>query len=173
MANASERKIKLYYLGGLKTKSGIVTAGQKPYQLPPAGDFIEIEKHRADELIAKHKYTMPDGEYVSTFTTDKRIAARIKAGLSPIEARTVLNVDKLSNADFIAEAKRRGLSIQTDDSAEEDNEAEADEEPEDEKPAAKPTRRGKKVEPEPEEPEDVNTGVDQELAKALGAGGHS
>lgn len=117
VAKSNNDKVTLYYLGGLQdrkdpSKNVIVTAGQRAFTLPYPGESLQVERRFADELEKKHKYSMPDGEYVSCFTTDRRLAQRIRDGYSPIEARTGMEVERLSDADFAAEAKRRGLIVE-------------------------------------------------------------
>lgn len=102
--------VKLYYLGGLcpPGESRPVSGFGTPVMLPQAGEYIEVEKHIASDILRKYVMATPDGRYVSPFTKNGKYAKRVMSG----DASNVIQIgaasaEQLSDEELLQELERR------------------------------------------------------------------
>lgn len=159
VAGTGEKLVRLYYLGGIKTtrQNQTVSSGRDIYKLPPKGEFLDLPEHVAIDLERKHKYILDDGDTVSAFTRDIRVAKRVLEGMTAQQAYAPrLTVSDFSDEEILEELEKRGLSLESD----EDPEKEPVEKPAPKtraKPRAKSKAATKAKQPDPIDP--LSTGV--------------
>lgn len=70
-----QQPVRLYYLGGFVKDQPIVSAKGVAFKVPPVGEYLEVARLFAKDLIRRNK--MPSG--MSVFTEDRRFAEAVIA----------------------------------------------------------------------------------------------
>lgn len=119
---AQRRKVRLYYIGTRLLRDGkspLFNVKGRIYQMPPIGEYIEVDELTAKEIASRCEWRVPNADPIPGVTTDPEAAKAVKQAfengvIDSLDVRKIIEANAVKNVDtnaLLEELKRRGADV--------------------------------------------------------------